>query len=333
MKAEATPSTSRDGTQGACSPLGAYTTISANILRYQRSMQHMPMTGETSNVDGVTDNGSTRYQHLGSTSIIYNTRPSTSRASMEEASVNTEDGVTNAPGTGGKEQRELCGVCGNVSRRHGHAKEATDDTAHICKACGISYVKESKLVQHCRNRTGQKHKCETCGELLHRADHLAEDYRTHTDERPYKCNICDKSFRRSNHLDKHKRTHTDERAYKCQICDKSFRQSHHLDIHKRTHTNERPYKCQLCDKSFRQSSHLNNRKRTHTDERPYKCEICDKSFRRSTHLDNHKRHHTREKPYICKTCGKSYTRVAYLRKHQYAHAEEKRVTSGMPKMC
>ncbi|XP_072141780.1 uncharacterized protein [Dermacentor andersoni] len=326
MKGKATPSTSRDGTQDASSTLGAYNTISEDALRYQGNRQHTPTTDETCSVDGVTDNGGTSWQPLASISNIDKAMPSTYRAGMEQASANSEDSVTNAPRTGRREQRELCAVCGNVSSKHealhGHAKEHTDDTAHICKACNQSSVQVCKFVEHCRNRNDKNHKCETCGKQFHRA-YLVEHYRTHTDERPYKCKTCDKSFRQSNHLDEHKRTHTDERRHKCQICNKSFRQSGHLAYHERTHTGERPYQCQVCNKSFRQSNHLDDHGRTHTGERPYQCQVCNKSFRQSGHLDHHKRQHTGEKPYICRTCGKSYTRAAHLRKHEHAHAEEK----------
>ncbi|XP_070382247.1 zinc finger protein 625-like isoform X3 [Dermacentor albipictus] len=266
-------------------------------LHYQWYMEQTPITDWTHNVEGVTENGSTSYQHLVFIGNIDHARPSTSHAGMEEAPTNFEDCATNATATGGREHQELCGVCGNVSSGRdalqGHAKEHTGDTAHFCKACDKSSVKVSKSVEHYRNRAGKKHKCKTCDKLFHRAHHLAVHYRTHTDERTYKCNICDKLFHRADHLAKHYRTHTDERPYKCTICDKSFRQSDQLNTHKRTHTGERPYKCQICDKSFRQSSHL----------------------------DNHKHTHTGEKRYICKTCGKSFTRAENLRRHQYTHAE------------
>ncbi|XP_070382230.1 zinc finger and SCAN domain-containing protein 22-like isoform X1 [Dermacentor albipictus] len=289
------PSTSRAGMEDASASFEDGATISDDALRYPGNTQHTPTTDETCNFDGATDNGRTSFQTRGSIRSIDKAMPNTSRAGAEEASATFEDGATNAPGTGEREQREFCRVCGNVCSRpdalHGHAKEHKDDTAPICKACDQSSGKMSKIVEHCRNRTDKKHKCETCGKSFRQSPHLDNHKRTHTGERPYKCKICDKSFRRSNHLDNHKRTHTDERPYKCTICEKSFRQSNHLDDHKRTHTGEKPYKCKICHKSFRQWNHLDKHKRTHTDERPYKCNICDKSFRQSHHLDDHKRTH------------------------------------------
>ncbi|XP_070382277.1 uncharacterized protein [Dermacentor albipictus] len=94
MKAKATPSTAHDGTQAASSTLGAYRTISDDALRYPRNTQHTPTTKEICNVDGVTDNGGTRYQQLDSIRSINNVRPSTGHAGIEEESAKSEDGAT-----------------------------------------------------------------------------------------------------------------------------------------------------------------------------------------------------------------------------------------------
>nr|XP_054930692.1 uncharacterized protein LOC129386635 [Dermacentor andersoni] len=94
MKGEATPSRSRDRTQDAPSTLGAYTTICADALRYQNNTQHPPMTDEICNMDGVIDKGSTCCQPLESIGSMDKVMASTSRAGMEEASANFEDGAT-----------------------------------------------------------------------------------------------------------------------------------------------------------------------------------------------------------------------------------------------
>ncbi|XP_072141365.1 uncharacterized protein [Dermacentor andersoni] len=134
----AQPSTSRAGMEEGSPIPETIARISDDASRYQGNRQHMPMTDDTCNVDGVTDNGSTSCEKQGSIRSMDKATSSTCRASMEEPSANLEDGGTNAPGTGSREERELCSVCGNVSSRrdalHEHAKECTDDTAHICKA-------------------------------------------------------------------------------------------------------------------------------------------------------------------------------------------------------
>nr|XP_054920574.1 uncharacterized protein LOC129381590 [Dermacentor andersoni] len=169
----AQPSTSRAGMEEGSPIPENIARISADASRYQGNRQHMPMTDDTRNVDGVTDNGSTSCEKQGSIRSMDKATSSTCRASMEEPSANLEDGGTNAPGTGSREERELCSVCGNVSSRrdalHEHAKECTDDTAHICKACEQSSVKMSKCAD---NLTGKKHKCPTCGEQFHRPGRL-----------------------------------------------------------------------------------------------------------------------------------------------------------------
>ncbi|XP_070381439.1 zinc finger and SCAN domain-containing protein 22-like isoform X3 [Dermacentor albipictus] len=321
----AVASTSHVGTEEASDLLGNDARVPDVTGAEPWSTQYYVARGTTT-VSGhthVTESGRASSPFMASSSSVNPAQTSTSRAGMEEASAVPENIARNAPGTGGTEQRELCGVCGNVSSRldalHGHAREPTDDIAQICKACGQSSVKMSKFVEHCRDLTGKKQKCETCGKQFHRAHHLAQHHCTDTDEKLYKCKMCDKSFRHSHHLKIHKRTHTDERPHKCQICAKSFRQSSHLDKHKRTHTDERPYKCQICNKWFRTSSHLDTHKRQHTGEKPYICKTCGKSYARAESLHGHEHAHAEEKPHACQKCGKSFSRKYNLKRHADSH--------------
>nr|XP_054926208.1 uncharacterized protein LOC129384642 [Dermacentor andersoni] len=83
----------------------------------------------------VTESGITSSLPMVSSSSVNHAQPSTSRAAMEEATAVPENIAWNAPGTGGTEQREMCGVCGTVSNipdaLHGHAKEQTEVTSQI----------------------------------------------------------------------------------------------------------------------------------------------------------------------------------------------------------
>ncbi|XP_070382031.1 zinc finger protein 383-like isoform X2 [Dermacentor albipictus] len=317
---EAKPSTSQDFFEGASWTSDCSTAISDGS--FEDLWNALNSHNDASDVTGythVTESGVPSSPPMASSSSVNHAQPNASRAGMEEASAVPENFARNARVTGGTEQRELCGDCGNVSSRpdalHGHAKEHTDDAAQICKACDQSSVKMSKPVEHCRNLTGKVHKCKTCGKQFHCTHHLAQHHCADTDERPYECNMCGKSFRSSYHLKIHKRTHTDERPHKCQICAKSFRQASHLDQHKRTHTDERPYKCQICNKSFRTSSHLDNHKRHHTGEKPYICETCGKSYARLDSLHRHKHAHAEVKPHACEKCGKSFKSNYILKRH------------------
>nr|XP_054920575.1 zinc finger protein with KRAB and SCAN domains 7-like [Dermacentor andersoni] len=151
----------------------------------------------------VTDNDSTSFQTRGSIRSIDKAMLRITRPGREEASATLKatPRMLLEPERG---KSESCAVSVAMFRADGMpytgAPRNTDDTVHICKSCHQSSVKMSKFVERCRNRTGKKHKCETCGKQFHRADHLTEHYRTHTDERPYKCKTCDKSFGQS-HLD------------------------------------------------------------------------------------------------------------------------------------
>ncbi|XP_049514942.1 endothelial zinc finger protein induced by tumor necrosis factor alpha-like [Dermacentor silvarum] len=189
-RTEATPSTSRDGTQGASSTLGAYTTIPERTEVDQSNTQYH-RAESTSSVNDLTGNGSTGHPLPVYSSGGDDAVPSTSHVVMEEASGILVNYARNATGTGEREQQVFCGVCGKISSRrdvlHGQASEHTGDKGHICSVCDPSSVDKPKFVEHCRNRAVENHKCDMCDKLFHRAQHLAVHYRTHTGERPYKC--------------------------------------------------------------------------------------------------------------------------------------------------
>nr|XP_054920783.1 zinc finger protein 544-like [Dermacentor andersoni] len=252
----AQPSTSRAGVEEASAIPENIASISEDVGRYQGNTEPRPITDQTCKADGVTDNSSTSYLHLESTTSIDNARPSTSRAGMEDASASFEDGATYATGTGEREPRVSCGVSGKVSRRrgtsHGQPNKHTGDTTPTFRARDRSSVKMSG------------HKCETCGKLLSRADSLPAHYRTHTSERPYKCEICKKSFAHRGSFYKHQQIHTGVKPHVCQICTKPFKNKVDLKCHLISHSSDRPFVCDICNRSFKWKADLRrHRKRTH----------------------------------------------------------------------
>ncbi|XP_070384832.1 uncharacterized protein [Dermacentor albipictus] len=66
--------------------------LSDDAWLYQWNTQQRPITDGTYNVDGVTDNGSTSYLHLGSSNSFDHAWPSTSRTGLEQASTIVEGG-------------------------------------------------------------------------------------------------------------------------------------------------------------------------------------------------------------------------------------------------
>ncbi|XP_070382266.1 transcription factor che-1-like [Dermacentor albipictus] len=253
MKAEATQRTSRDGTQGASSTLGAYRTISDDALRYPGNTQHTPTTNEICNVDGVAENGSTSHQRLGFIGNIDHARPSTSRAGMEEASASFEDGAMNATEAGGREQQVSCDASRKVSSRrdasHGTPHERTGGTAPMFRARDRSPVDKSN------------HKCETCGKLLSSAATLTVHHRTHTGERPYKCEICHKLFARSDSFHSHQLIHTGLKPHICQYFTRPFKRKADLKAHLMSHSDDRPFICDICNQSFKYNSSLSRHRK------------------------------------------------------------------------
>nr|XP_054920336.1 zinc finger protein 880-like [Dermacentor andersoni] len=306
MKNEAAPSTSLDGTQGASSTLGAYRTNADDALRYQGKTHHTPMTDETCSVDGVTNNGSTRCQHLGSIRSIDNVRPSTSRAGMEEASAKFEDSATNATGTRGREQQVLCGASGKVfSRRdtsHGQPNEITDRTAPMFRARDRLPVKKSN------------HKCVICGKLLSRNTTLNAHYRVHTGESSYKCKICHKIFAHRGSFHWHQKIHTGVKPFICQICTKPFKSKWELTRHLGSHSSDRPFVCEICNLSFKRRSHLRSHQRIHEGKMLYECKQCGFRSSKKENQDSHLCENI-----ICHLCGGSFTDESQLIAHLVTH--------------
>ncbi|XP_072141543.1 uncharacterized protein [Dermacentor andersoni] len=329
---ETSISSSRENTQGASSSLGAYPTIPETTGVDEWNTQYH-LAGTASTVSGhtqSTETGSTNSALLvySSTGGVYNALASTSYARMEEPSGIFENDASASTGSGGKEEQELPGVCGNVSSGqdalHGHANEHKGDTAHTCKTSDVTFVKDSKFIKHCRNTTGEPHKCESYGKLSGQAANLAAHCRTHTCKKPYIFIICEQSFRQCVHLDNHMCTHTGEKAYVCKICDKSFRQSVHLGNHMRTHKGEKPYICKTCRKSFTRLASLRRHQQTHTDGKTPVCQTCSKPFKLYWHSSDKacvceichgQRKHGEKTPYECTQRGFLFAEKETLDEH------------------
>ncbi|XP_070386307.1 uncharacterized protein [Dermacentor albipictus] len=316
-------------------------------LHYQWYMEQTPITDGTYNVEGVTENWSASYQHLGFIGKIDHARPSTTRARMEEASASFQDGVTIPESMWVHQVNPKCQPAEDTSTIHaplisGHTEKtktgSTSFTLPVYSSGGdyaVASTSQTGTEEACvtsrndaRNATatgGREHQelCGVCGNVSSARDALQGHAKEHTGDTAHFCKACDQSSVKVSKSVEHYRNRTGKK-YKCKTCDKLFHRAHHLAVHYRTHTDERPYKCNICDKLFHRADHLAKHYRTHTDERPYKCTICDKSFRQSDQLNTHKRTHTGERPYKCQICDKSFRQSGHLDNHKHTHTGEKR---------
>ncbi|XP_070382029.1 uncharacterized protein [Dermacentor albipictus] len=318
---EATPSTSQEFFEGASWTSDCSTALCDDS--FEDLWNALNSHNDASDITGhtyVTESRITNALPMASSSSVNHAQPSTSRAGMEEASAVPENFARNAPGTGGMEQRDLCGAYGNVSSRadalHGHAKEPRNDTAQICKACDHSSVKMSKSVEHCHNLTGKKQKCEACDKQFRWASDLAKHQPTHTDERRYKCEICEKMFRQASRLSSHRRKHTDEKPYLCITCGRTYKWPSDLRKHERTHAEANRHTCQKCAKSFENKYDLKRHVGTRCGNSAFICDICDRFFMRNSALRRHHRtKHADETPYECTQCGCRFADRETLDRH------------------
>ncbi|VVC38655.1 Calcineurin-like phosphoesterase domain, ApaH type,Zinc finger C2H2-type,Zinc finger, RING/FYVE/PHD- [Cinara cedri] len=178
-----------------------------------------------------------------------------------------------------------CGICNKTFKfarnLSGHKCLQPEKKTHICNICSKSFIYNSKLNQHIRERhTREKpYSCDICGAVFTQNNSLVRHYRTHTGEKPYPCNICGRKFSLKFILNNHYKIHTGEKPYSCNICGKKFAMKYYLVLHYRIHTGEKPYTCDICSVKFSKKSSLNYHYKIHTGEKPFDCGMCEKSFR------------------------------------------------------
>ncbi|XP_070386310.1 uncharacterized protein [Dermacentor albipictus] len=189
-------------------------------LHYQWYMEQTPITDGTYNVEGVTENWSASYQHLGFIGKIDHARPSTTRARMEEASASFQDGVTIPESMWVHQVNPKCQPAEDTSTIHaplisGHTEKtktgSTSFTLPVYSSGGdyaVASTSQTGTEEACvtsrndaRDATAKggmeqqkscgvmawnqlsvksKHKCGICDKFISRADHLPAHYRTHT---------------------------------------------------------------------------------------------------------------------------------------------------------
>ncbi|XP_072141612.1 uncharacterized protein [Dermacentor andersoni] len=114
------PSTSRAGIEKVSSTTKDIARSSDDAWRYQWNTQHKPTTDQTYNLDGVSSSGSPSHLHLGPTSSIDHTKPSTSRAGMVEASASLQYGARNPQNTWVHQRNMQCYPTEGTSTVYGY---------------------------------------------------------------------------------------------------------------------------------------------------------------------------------------------------------------------
>ncbi|XP_070382136.1 uncharacterized protein [Dermacentor albipictus] len=316
------PSTSHAGTEEISAIPENIASIADEAWKYQWNTQPTPITGGTCNIDGVTDNGSTSYQHLGSTSSIDNARPSTSLAGMEEASASFEDYATICDDS--FEDQWILFDSLNDSKDgtgHAHVTESGNTSSppmassssinHAQPSTSRAGMEEASAIPEniARNATGTGEReprvsSGVSGKVSSRRGTSHGNPLKHTGDRTptlrardrssvkmsgHKCEKCGKLLSRADSLPAHYRTHTSERPYKCEICKKSFAHRGSFHKHQQIHTGVKPHICQICTKPFKNKVDLNSHLKSHSSDRPFVCDICNRSYKWKRDLQRHRK--------------------------------------------
>ncbi|XP_076434781.1 uncharacterized protein LOC143274750 [Babylonia areolata] len=108
-----------------------------------------------------------------------------------------------------------------------------------CTLCDKSFVLQTKLNSHMRDRHaegGKRFHCDKCGYRAFHAHSLkVHQMCVHSNERPFKCPHCPSAFARKVYLTIHLRKHTGEKPHRCSECLQTFTQRPSLTRHIRTH--------------------------------------------------------------------------------------------------
>lgn len=208
-------------------------------------------------------------------------------------------------------------------------------------------------------RVTGSYRCDVCGHMAKRKEHLKNHMRTHDDKRPFSCAECALTFKTAAALSKHSSKHRPETfvcpypdcgstsarkdtlsqhiryiheqplSFKCKECDKAFHWPHHLKSHQDTHVEQPSFKCQICDAVYQHFTSLSKHMAVHNNldhlRHPCPIEGCSKRFSRKDYLDQHVVTHTGEKPFECPDplCDMAFNNRGNLHTHyQRFHTPE-----------
>ncbi|XP_070382134.1 uncharacterized protein [Dermacentor albipictus] len=345
------PSTSHAGTEEISAIPENIASIADEAWKYQWNTQPTPITGGTCNIDGVTDNGSTSYQHLGSTSSIDNARPSTSLAGMEEASASFEDYATRQCSRGAETAMAEESNNGNTPPAFTFGEEATPSTSqeffegtlctpdYCATICDDSFEDQWILfdsLNDSKDGTGHAHVTESGNTSS--PPMASSSSINHAQPSTSRAGMEEASAIPENIARNATGTGEREPRVSSGVSGKvsSRRGTSHGNPLK--HTGDRTptlrardrssvkmsgHKCEKCGKLLSRADSLPAHYRTHTSERPYKCEICKKSFAHRGSFHKHQQIHTGVKPHICQICTKPFKNKVDLNSHLKSHSSDR----------
>ncbi|XP_055382207.1 zinc finger protein 658B-like [Condylostylus longicornis] len=157
-----------------------------------------------------------------------------------------------------------------------------------------------------------------------RTIHMKQKHAVKIGPPPYKCNVCGRLFKRIQHLNAHEVVHlseNDRKLYACPQCNKKFTNEWYVQDHIRiVHKRDRPFICELCGAAFGSNRNLVDHHLTHSEEKKFKCPKCEKTFKCKRALKLHVDIHD-DTEYICQVCGLKLNTRRILRRHMIVHSD------------
>uniref|UniRef100_A0A8D8NSI6 Zinc finger protein 35 n=1 Tax=Culex pipiens TaxID=7175 RepID=A0A8D8NSI6_CULPI len=142
-----------------------------------------------------------------------------------------------------------------------------DKTESTCRFCQLLFTDYSNLLDHVRQLHGPgmpETKCSFCSEWFTNVSSLVIHELRHQQSNVLKCDQCNRIFRQQTNLQRHLKEHKHKvEIFACDDCGKTFTQSINLEIHRPTHSGTRPSLCDLCSKCFYCPSSLRLHRLTH----------------------------------------------------------------------
>ena len=170
-----------------------------------------------------------------------------------------------------------------------------------CSMCDWKGTKQ-RLNPHKKSSHGEGHKCENCGKVFQRLDHLTKHNNAVHLGIKFPCDQCDYKATTPGSLRTHKRSLHEGQKVPCTQCEHKAFDIGSLSKHVKTvHLGEKSHACDKCN--FKASSNSNLKAHIHRSHtllvKSFKCAECSFTTTYNVYLTKHMNAHKEGMPFSC----------------------------------